>query len=130
MTTKPLVLIVEDDLDLQQRAAFTVEPHAEVLVAGSVEKARAILYEHGNIGYVILDGFVPEQEGIALNGSETTHELAVYIRKHLPNALIYTASSDDKINEELEKLGCVRSTKYGAAKAVVAKILDRAIKAA
>ena len=123
MNAKPVVLIVEDIVAEQEKAVAVLSPHAEVLVAGWQREARVLSKSRPDITFVILDGYVPMfQHNKPLN-NDTTYGLARILALTLPGAKIFSASSDEDMNDMLAMIGAVRSNKQTAARLIRDEIL-------
>jgi CheY-like chemotaxis protein len=123
MNEKLRVLVVEDDLVCQEFARRHLEPHAEVIMVGSVNAARRALKNAQPIAFIILDGRVPHWDNEPLRPSDLTIDLAKYIVWKYQNTIpMYSASSDDELNQKLANAGCVLTDKKSAINAVIAEI--------
>ena len=123
---KFVVLLVEDAPVHQQLAKIIIEPHAELLIAGTVTAGYRYLLERSDITHVILDGYVPRFESGPTNANDNTLELATHILHAYPEVKSYSASSDSCMNHALVLRGCINADKKAAPRMVVMDVLSRA----
>ena len=122
MTKRPVVLIVEDKKVEQAKASAVLAPYAELLIAGFQRAAYKLIESRPDIAYVILDGYVPMFERKSC-GDDTTFDLAYEVLHTLPNAKIFSASSDNGLNDKIAEIGATRSNKQTAARLIRDEIL-------
>ena len=121
MNDKPKVLVVEDTPSMQDIARIYLEPHATVIIAGSINTARRMLGSESDISFVILDGYVPLFDN-EKPGNSTTLVLAQEIKNRYKIPM-YSASSDEELNKKLADAGCVHTNKQTAYSEVRKSIL-------
>ena len=121
-TKKFVVLLVEDEPTAQEIAKIQLIPHAEVIIAGSVNRAMHSVRERDDITHAILDGRVPVFDGETLRPSDTTVDLAYHISEFHTRIKAFSASADDELNRGLTEAGCILASKVTAVGMVVGDI--------
>ncbi len=121
---KFVVLVVEDEPVAQEVAKALLSPHAEVLVAMCLRDALLYIEDRKDINIVILDWYVPMFRNEPARGGDTTAFLIFPIIESLPEAKMYSASSDDEANRGLEEMGCIYANKQTAPQMAIEYILS------
>ncbi|MFC0525468.1 diguanylate cyclase [Pontibacillus salicampi] len=95
----PLVLVVEDDIEMLTFLKDHLEPYYSVLVAASVEKAVSIFYGQ-KPDYVIVDIYLGEETGF-----EILEEIVDKARKSLIPTMLISADSSLQIKTKAYRSG-------------------------